>query len=154
MARILRAKRFKRGSISFDKIEVKFHIDEKGKPLDIYFNESNESHQLIEEFMLLANKRVAEIIGKRSGSKTPKTFVYRIHDKPDPDKLANFNVFIKRFGYGIQLTTAKTISSSLNSLLDHVKGKKEQNVIETLAIRAMAKAAYSTRNIGHYRLAF
>jgi ribonuclease R len=154
LAVLLRDKRFKRGSIAFDRVEIKFEIDEKGKPLSVYFKEAKDSNKLIEEFMLLANKRVAEIIGKRSGNKAPKTFVYRIHDKPDPDKLANFNVFIKRFGYGIQLTTAKTISSSLNSLLDHVKGKKEQNVIETLAIRAMAKAAYSTRNIGHYGLAF
>jgi ribonuclease R len=154
LAVLLRDKRFKRGSIAFDRVEIKFEIDEKGKPLSVYFKEAKDSNKLIEEFMLLANKRVAEIIGKRGGNKAPKTFVYRIHDKPDPDKLANFNLFIKKFGYGIQMATSKTISSSLNSLLDHVKGKKEQNVIETLAIRTMAKAAYSTRNIGHYGLAF
>lgn len=154
LAVLLRDKRFKRGSIAFDRVEIKFEIDEKGKPLSVYFKEAKDSNKLIEEFMLLANKRVAETIGKRSGNKAPKTFVYRIHDKPDPDKLANFNLFIKKFGYGIQMATSKTISSSLNSLLDHVKGKKEQNVIETLAIRTMAKAAYSTRNIGHYGLAF
>ena len=136
------------------RVEIKFEIDEKGKPLSVYFKEAKDSNQLIEEFMLLANKRVAEFVGKRDAAKNPKTFVYRIHDKPDPDKLSNFNAFIKRFGYGIQLTTAKTISTSLNSLLNNVKGKKEQNLIETLAIRAMAKAAYSTRNIGHYGLSF
>lgn len=150
----LREKRFKKGSIAFDRVEIKFNIDEKGKPLSVYFKEAKEANKLIEEFMLLANKRVAEFVGKKEGSKTPKTFVYRIHDKPDPDKLSNFNSFIQRFGYGIQMTTAKTISSSLNNLLNNVKGKKEQNLVETLAIRTMAKAAYSTRNIGHYGLSF
>jgi ribonuclease R len=154
LANLLREKRFKRGAIAFERVEVKFDIDENGKPLSVYFKEAKDSNRLIEEFMLLANKHVAEFVGKHSGSKTPRTFVYRIHDKPDPDKLSNFNAFIKRFGYGIQLTTTKTISTSLNSLLNNVKGKKEQNLIETLAIRAMAKAAYSTRNIGHYGLAF
>jgi ribonuclease R len=104
--------------------------------------------------MLLANKRVAEFVGKAGENKTPKTFVYRIHDKPDPDKLSTFNTFIQRFGYGIQLTTSRAISSSLNNLLKNVRGKKEQNLVETLAIRTMAKAAYSTRNIGHYGLSF
>jgi ribonuclease R len=103
---------------------------------------------------LLANKKVAEFIGKPADRKNSKTFVYRIHDKPDPDKLEAFNSFIHRFGYGIKLTSSNAISSSMNQLLDHVKGKKEQNVVETLAIRTMAKAAYSTRNIGHYGLAF
>lgn len=150
----LREKRFKKGSIAFERVEIKFNIDEKGKPLSVYFKEAKESNQLIEEFMLLANKRVAEFVGKKGEGKTEKTFVYRIHDKPDPDKLSNFNTFIQRFGYGIQMTTAKTISSSLNNLLNNVKGKKEQNLVETLAIRTMAKAAYSTRNIGHYGLSF
>ena len=150
----LREKRFRKGSVAFERVEIKFEIDEKGKPLSVYFKEAKDSNRLIEEFMLLANKRVAELIGKRSGSKISKTFVYRIHDKPDPDKLSGFNSFIKRFGYGIQLTTPKTISSSLNNLLNNVRGKKEQNLVETLAIRAMAKAEYSTRNIGHYGLAF
>ena len=139
---------------NLDRFELKFEIDEKGKPLSVYFKESKDSNKLIEEFMLLANKRVAEFVGKKRGNKTPKTFVYRIHDKPDPDKLANFNTFIQRFGYGIQLTTSRAISSSLNNLLNNVKGKKEQNLVETLAIRTMAKAAYSTRNIGHYGLSF
>lgn len=150
----LRDKRFKNGSIAFERVEIKFEIDDKGKPLSVYFKEAKESNKLIEEFMLLANKRVAEFVGKTGEHKAPKTFVYRIHDKPDPDKLVNFNTFIKRFGYGIQLTTPKGISQSLNNLLDKVKGRKEQNLVETLAIRTMAKAAYSTRNIGHYGLSF
>lgn len=150
----LRDKRFKSGSIAFDRIEMKFEIDEKGKPLSVYFKEAKESNKLIEEFMLLANKRVAERIGNVGDPKKAKTFVYRIHDKPDPDKLVSFNTFIKRFGYGIQLSTPKAIANSLNSLLNHVKGRSEQNVVETLAIRSMAKAEYSTRNIGHYGLAF
>lgn len=150
----LRDDRFKKGSIGFDRVEIKFKIDEKGKPLSVYFKEAKEANKLIEEFMLLANQKVAEFIGKPKGRKRPKTFVYRIHDKPDPDKLESFNSFIHRFGYGIQLTSANAISNSMNQLLDHVKGKKEQNVVETLAIRTMAKAAYSTRNIGHYGLSF
>lgn len=154
LAKKMRAERFKKGSIAFDRVEIKFNIDDNGKPLSVYFKEAKESNQLIEEFMLLANKRVAQFVGKKGKGRTPKTFVYRIHDKPDPDKLSNFNTFIQRFGYGIQMTTAKTISSSLNNLLKNVKGKKEQNLVETLAIRTMAKAAYSTRNIGHYGLSF
>ncbi|RIH64603.1 ribonuclease R [Mariniphaga sediminis] len=154
LAKKLRSDRFKKGSIAFERVEIKFNIDENGKPLSVYFKEAKESNLLIEEFMLLANKKVAEFIGKPRGRKKPKTFVYRIHDKPDPDKLESFNSFISRFGYGIQLQSAKTISSSMNNLLDHVKGKKEQNVVETLAIRTMAKAEYSTRNIGHYGLSF
>lgn len=150
----LREERFSNGAIAFDRIEMKFEIDEKGNPLSVYFKEAKDSNRLIEEFMLLANKKVAEFIGKVPSNKTPKTFVYRIHDKPDPDKLLNFNSFIQRFGRSIQLTTPKAISNSLNKLLNEVKGKKEQNVIETLAVRAMAKAVYSTRNIGHYGLCF
>ncbi len=154
LAKLLRDQRFKKGSIAFDRFELKFNIDESGKPLSVYFKEAKDSNKLIEEFMLLANKQVAEFIGKKSGNKTPKTFVYRIHDKPDPEKLESLNSFIQRFGYGLQLTTPKLITSSLNNLLSNVKGKKEQNVVETLAIRTMAKAAYSTRNIGHYGLSF
>ncbi len=150
----LREARFKKGSIAFERVEVKFEIDEKGKPLSVYFKEAKESNQLVEEFMLLANKRVAEFIGKTESHKTPRTFVYRIHDKPDPDKLMNFNHFIHKFGYGLQLGTPGQISKSMNLLMNNVKGKNEQNVIETLAIRTMAKAVYSTRNIGHYGLSF
>ena len=154
LAQKLRGKRFKDGSIAFDRIEVKFEIDDKGKPLSVFFKESKDSNKLIEEFMLLANKKVAEFIGKVEGNKQARTFVYRIHDKPDPEKLENFNHFIKRFGYGILTTTPRVISKSLNSLMNNIKGKSEQNVIETLAIRSMAKAVYSTRNIGHYGLGF
>jgi ribonuclease R len=150
----LREARFKNGSIAFERIEVKFNLDENGKPLSVYFKEAKESNQLVEEFMLLANKRVAEFIGKPEDHKAPKTFVYRIHDKPDPDKLLNFNHFIHKFGYVMQLGTPGQISKSMNSLMNNVKGKTEQNVIETLAIRTMAKAVYSTRNIGHYGLSF
>ena len=150
----LRESRFKKGSIAFERVEVKFNLDENGKPLSVYFKEAKESNQLVEEFMLLANKRVAEFIGNPEDHKTPKTFVYRIHDKPDPDKLMNFNHFIHKFGYGLQLGTPGQISKSMNLLMTNVKGKNEQNVIETLAIRTMAKAVYSTRNIGHYGLSF
>ena len=154
LAEKLREQRFGDGSIAFERIEIKFNISDDGKPLSVYFKEAKESNKLIEEFMLLANKKVAEFIGKVPEKKTPKTFVYRIHDKPDPDKLVSFNTFIQRFGHGIQLTTPRAISTSLNKLLKDVQGKSEQNVVETLAIRSMAKAEYSTRNIGHYGLSF
>ncbi len=150
----LRQERFKKGSIAFERVEIKFNIDENGKPLSVFFKESKDANKLIEEFMLLANKHVAEFIGKAGKRKNTKTFVYRIHDKPDAEKLENFNSFISRFGYGIQLTSPNAISSSMNNLLQNVKGKNEQNVVETLAIRTMAKAEYSTRNIGHYGLSF
>lgn len=154
LAKELRADRFDNGSIGFERTEVKFHLDELGKPTGVYFKESKDANKLIEEFMLLANKRVAEFIGKQAGGKKPKTFVYRIHDKPDPERLDNFNRFIQRFGYGIQTNSAKSIALSMNKLLGSVDGKSEQNVIETLAIRTMAKAEYSTHNIGHYGLHF
>jgi ribonuclease R len=154
LAQKLREERFKQGSIGFERVEIKFNIDENGKPLSVYFKESKDANKLIEEFMLLANKKVAEFVGKPKQRKNSKTFVYRIHDKPDPEKLESFNSFIHRFGYNIKLTSANAISNSMNQLLNHVKGKKEQNVVETLAIRTMAKAAYSTRNIGHYGLGF
>ncbi|HAX97069.1 MAG TPA: ribonuclease R [Prolixibacteraceae bacterium] len=150
----LRERRFKEGAIAFDRVEIKFEIDEKGKPISVYFKESKDAHKLIEEFMLLANKKVAETIGKVKGKQPAKTFVYRIHDRPDIEKLENFNNFIHKFGLGIQLVTPRAIAASMNNLLTNIKGKKEQNIVEMLAIRAMAKAAYSTRNIGHYGLAF
>ncbi|WP_299578567.1 ribonuclease R [uncultured Sunxiuqinia sp.] len=151
----LRNSRFKHGSLAFDRVEVKFEIEEEtGKPLSVYFKESKESNKLIEEFMLLANQKVAEFIGKAKGKRPAKTFVYRIHDRPDPEKLENFNHFIQKFGYGIQTTSSRAIAKSMNNLMNNVKGKNEQNVIETLAIRSMAKAVYSTRNIGHYGLGF
>ncbi|MFY9151583.1 MAG: ribonuclease R [Prolixibacteraceae bacterium] len=150
----LRTARFKKGSLGFERIEVKFNIDENGKPLSVYFKEAKESNQLVEEFMLLANKRVAEFIGNPPDKKSARTFVYRIHDKPDPEKLMNFNHFIHKFGYVLQLGTPGQISKSMNQLMVNVRGKNEQNVVESLAIRTMAKAAYSTRNIGHYGLSF
>lgn len=154
LAKKMRAKRFEGGSIDFDRVEVKIIVDEAGKPVSVFFKESKDSNKLIEEFMLLANKKVAELIGKPGARKKEKTFVYRIHDKPDPEKLEKFNHFIKRFGYGIMTNSPATVSASMNQLITNVNGKKEQNVIETLAIRTMAKAEYSTRNIGHYGLGF
>lgn len=154
LAQKLRARRFKNGAISFERVEVKFNIDEKGKPLGVYFKEQKEANQLIEEFMLLANKKVAEFIGKVKKGQKAKTFVYRIHDKPDPEKLERFSKFIQRFGYSINTSGQKNITTSINNLLDEVQGKKEQNVIETLAVRSMAKAVYSTKNLGHYGLSF
>ena len=159
LAKIMRTKRFAKGAIAFDRVEVRFEIDEKGKPLSVYFKEAKESNMLIEEFMLLANKTVAAHIGKPKSAKgaksKPKTFVYRVHDVPNPDKLENFSTFIKRFGYKLK-TTGKNeaVSAAINNLLDQVVGKREQNLIETLAIRSMAKATYTTENIGHYGLAF
>ena len=154
LAKILRTERFKKGAIGFERCEVKFKIDEAGKPLSVYTKEMHDSNKLIEEFMLLANRKVAEKIGKTAAQKVAKTFVYRIHDRPDTEKLTAFANFIRRFGYKIKLTSASAISHSLNTLLDEVHGKKEQNVIEHLAVRSMAKAIYSTKNIGHYGLAF
>ena len=155
LAKILREKRFRSGAIAFDREEVRFEIDEKGKPLSVYFKVQKDSNKLIEEFMLLANKTVATHIGKPGKGQKAKTFVYRIHDTPDPEKLENFSAFIRKFGYNLKSTGKKTqISSAINKLLDDVMGKKEQNLIETLAVRSMAKAIYSTQNIGHYGLAF
>ncbi|TVR69209.1 MAG: ribonuclease R [Marinilabiliales bacterium] len=165
----LRAERFKTGAIAFEKTEVKFNLDEKGKPLGVFFKEMAAANHLIEEFMLLANKRVAEFAGglepageqhedKQTAGKTKKkkgrTFVYRIHDKPQSEKLATFSKFVRKFGYSIKTGSNRAISSSLNNMLEKVRGKKEQNLIETLAIRSMAKAVYSTKNIGHYGLSF
>ncbi len=154
LAQILRHKRYENGSIAFEKLEIKFNIDEFGKPLSVFYKEHKESNQLIEEFMLLANKRVAEFIGKPKEGKDIKTFVYRVHDQPNQEKLESFNKFVKKFGYNIRMSSKKNISESMNKLLEDVRGKKEQNLIETLAVRAMAKAEYSTINIGHYGLSF
>jgi len=155
LAKNLRKKRFENGAINFDRVEVKFEIDENGKPLSVKFKEAKDSNKLVEEFMLLANKMVAESIGKKPKGQKPKTFVYRIHDLPNPEKMETFAEFIRRFGYKLKDKGAKNeISKSINHLLDEVQGKKEQNLIETVAIRAMAKAVYSTLNIGHYGLAF
>ncbi len=156
LAKILRKRRFTDGAIAFERTEVRFEIDEKGKPLSVYFKEAKESNKLIEEFMLLANRTVAMHIGMQKEKKSkPKTFVYRVHDVPDPDKLTNLSQFISRFGYKLKTTGKNTeVSSAINRLLDQVQGKKEQNLIETIAIRSMAKAIYTTINAGHYGLAF
>ena len=155
LAQFLREKRMAEGSIDFDRTEVKFEIDENGKPTNVYFKESKEANKLIEEFMLLANRTVAEHIGKVPKNRKPKVFPYRIHDLPDPDKLDNLNQFIARFGYKIRMGGNKMeVSRSLNRMLNEVKGKKEQNLVETVSIRTMQKAHYSIYNIGHYGLGF
>ena len=155
LAKKLRERRFKSGAINFDRYEVKFEIDEQGKPVRVYFKVSKDANKLIEEFMLLANRTVAEFVGRPPKGKTKKTFVYRIHELPDPDKMENFASFIRRFGYKLKTDGTKTdVSKGINSLLDNVQGKPEENLIETVAIRAMQKARYSTENIGHYGLAF
>ncbi|MBP3832481.1 MAG: ribonuclease R [Bacteroidaceae bacterium] len=155
MAKKLRERRFKNGAVNFDRVEVKFNIDENGKPLSVYFKESKDANKLIEEFMLLANRTVAEKIGKVGKDKKAKTFVYRVHDLPDPEKLDNLSQFISRFGYKLRTSGSKNdITKSLNKLLNDVRGKKEENLIETISVRAMMKAYYSTNNIGHYGLAF
>jgi ribonuclease R len=151
LAQQMRTRRFSAGAFAFEKIEVKFELDEAGKPLGIKFREMGTANQLIEEFMLLANKRVAEYIGKKLKG---KTFVYRIHDRPDPEKISNFSHFITRFGYKLIDDEKISLAKAMNKLLQSVEGKKEQNIIETLALRSMAKAVYSTDNIGHYGLGF
>ncbi|MDV6167745.1 ribonuclease R [Flavobacterium sp. DG1-102-2] len=149
LAKILRRKRMANGAISFDKVEVKFHLNEEAEPTGVYFKVAKDANHLIEEFMLLANRKVAEFIGKQD-----KTFVYRIHDEPDEDKLMNLQGVISKFGYSINFRDKSSVSKSLNNLLTEVQGKKEQNLVDTLAIRTMSKAKYSTHNIGHYGLAF
>ncbi len=149
LAKILRKKRMQNGAISFDKVEVKFNLNEEGEPEGVYFKISKDANHLIEEFMLLANRKVAEYIGKQK-----KTFVYRIHDEPNEDKLIAMQTVIAKFGYKIDFRNKGDIAKSLNSLMEEVNGKKEQNLIDTLAIRSMSKAKYSTDNIGHYGLAF
>ena len=149
LAKIMRERRMDNGAISFDKIEVKFNLDAEGEPVGIFFKEGKDANKLIEEFMLLANRKVAAFIGKKK-----KTFVYRIHDKPDSDKLNALLDIIKPFGHTMDLRDRKSTTASLNKLLEDVKGKPEQNLVDTLAIRTMSKAIYSTDNIGHYGLAF
>jgi len=162
LAKRLRAERFKNGAVKFDREELHFDVDEKGKPVRCYFKKSKDANKLIEEFMLLANRTVAESIGavRKSGKtgkpgKAAKTFVYRIHDQPDPVKLEKLREFVVKFGYKMKTSGTKGgITKSLNSLMDEVQGHKEQNLVETVALRAMMKAKYSTHNIGHYGLAF
>lgn len=149
LAKILRQKRMANGAILFDKVEVKFNLNEQAEPVGVFFKISKDANHLIEEFMLLANRKVAEFIGKQK-----KTFVYRIHDEPNEDKLINLQTVISKFGYKINFKSKQDISKSLNNLLNEVNGKKEQNLVDTLTIRSMSKAVYSTENIGHYGLAF
>ncbi|PVW15172.1 ribonuclease R [Marixanthomonas spongiae] len=151
MAKILRTKRMRQGAISFDKVEVKFKLDENNEPEGVYFKESKDANKLIEEFMLLANRNVAEFIGKQ---KPEKTFVYRVHAEPDDEKIAALERIIKRFGYKLDTRDPKKTANSINKLLKDVVGKKEQNLVDVLAIRTMSKAVYTTNNIGHYGLAF
>ena len=151
LAKIMRLKRMQQGAISFDKVEVRFNLDQNNEPQSVYFKEAKDANKLIEEFMLLANRKVAEFIGKQ---KPKKTFIYRIHDDPNEDKLIALNGIISRFGHKLDFKDKKSISASLNQLLEDVKGQKEQNLVDTLAIRSMSKAIYTTDNIGHYGLAF
>lgn len=154
LAKTLRKKRMKAGAISFDRIEVRFHLDEHLDPTGVYFKEAKDSNKLIEEFMLLANRKVAEFIGKGRSGPTNKTFIYRIHDEPDVEKLAALQNMVFKFGYKMNTQTRESTTESLNKLLKDVHGTPEANMVETLAIRSMSKAAYTTMNIGHYGLAF
>lgn len=155
LAKQLRARRFEHGSINFDRSEVRFDIDDKGKPIGVYFKVAKDANKLVEEFMLLANRTVAESVGKQPKNKKPKTLPYRVHDLPDQDKLINLSEFIVKFGYKLKPTGSKEeVAKGLNRLLTDIQGKKEQNLIETVSLRAMMKARYSTHNIGHYGLAF
>jgi len=150
----LREERFRKGAINFETQEVRFKLDEKGKPVSIYIREMKEANKLIEDFMLLANRKVAERIGKKVNGSDPKTFVYRVHDTPTPEKLETFTQFIGRLGYKLSFTSQKALAHSFNKLFTEIKGTGAENVIETVAIRTMAKAFYSITNIGHYGLAF
>ncbi|MBQ7463094.1 MAG: RNB domain-containing ribonuclease [Bacteroidaceae bacterium] len=155
MAKILRQKRFAAGAVDFDRCEVRFNIDKDGHPTGVYFKVAKDANKLIEEFMLLANRTVAESIGKVPKNVKPKVLPYRIHENPDPQKLLNLADFVKKFGHKLKTTGNRNeISRNLNRLLDDVKGKREQNVIEMITLRAMMKAKYSTYNCGHYGLAF
>jgi len=156
LAQKMRQERFSHGAITFDKVEVKFRLDEKGMPVDVYLKENKDSNKLIEEFMLLANKKVAAFVGKKLSEEkgAEQTFVYRIHDKPVPEKIENLSLFAAKFGHKIKSNSEKGFAESLNQLMKDIKGTREENVLEQLAIRTMAKAVYTTQNIGHYGLAF
>ena len=154
LAKILRKKRMKQGAISFDRVEVKFNLNENSDPIGVFFKTSKDANKLIEEFMLLANKKVSEFIGKKGNKPSNKTFIYRVHDEPDIEKLASLQNIVSKFGYQINTDTRESTTESLNQLLSDVQGKAESNMIETLAIRSMSKAVYTTQNIGHYGLAF
>tara|TARA_R110002012_G_scaffold283090_2_gene473205 strand:- start:155703 stop:157919 length:2217 start_codon:yes stop_codon:yes gene_type:complete len=148
-AKKMRSKRMQSGAISFDKVEVKFNLDQDANPVGVFFKTSKDANKMIEEFMLLANRKVSEFVGKQK-----KTFIYRVHDEPDDSKLAALQNVVGRFGYKLNFKDKKSVSSSLNNLLSEVVGKKEQNLVDTLTIRTMSKAEYTTHNIGHYGLAF
>ena len=155
LAMALRKQRFAHGAIDFDRQEMKFVIDEKGRPISVYTKESKEANKLIEEFMLLANRTVAETIGRVPKNRTPKPFVYRVHDNPDPEKMATLSEFVHRLGLKLKATgTRSEITDSINQLLTQVHNTPKENLISTLTIRTMAKAVYTTENIGHYGLAF
>ena len=155
LAKILRRERIRNGAITFDRSEVRFNLDENSEPIGVYFKVSKDSNHLIEEFMLLANRKVSEFISlNRRGEPTGNTFIYRIHDDPDPTKLEALRDFVSTFGYKMDLANSKKVADSLNQLLHDVKGKGEENMIETLAMRSMSKAVYSTNPIGHYGLGF
>lgn len=155
LAQALRKERYDNGSVEFDRAEVRFDIDETGHPVSVYFKESKEANKLIEEFMLLANKTVAAAIGKPAGHKKPKAFVYRIHDMPDPGKLADLSKIARTFGFKVKdQGSSREVNRSINRMLADVKGRGEENFLSTLAIRSMAKAIYSTTNVGHYGLGF
>ncbi|GIS21485.1 MAG: hypothetical protein CM15mP121_3370 [Bacteroidota bacterium] len=150
IAKETRKKREQKGSINFNKKEVYFKLNEKKEPVGVYTKESKDANKLIEEFMLIANKKVAELFSEIKKQK----YIYRVHDLPDIEKLKSLKHIVKSFGYTLDLTSSKGISKSLNKLLDQIRGKEEQNLIESLALRSMSKAEYSTNNIGHYGLAF
>jgi len=151
LAKIMRGQRMRSGAISFDKVEVKFELDQDANPIGVFFKTSKDANKLIEEFMLLANRKVSEFVGKQ---KPEKTFVYRVHDEPNEEKLMALQGVVSKFGHKLNFNNKEGIASSLNKLLSDVQGKKEQNLVDTLAIRTMSKAEYTTKNIGHYGLAF
>lgn len=154
LAKIMRDKRIKNGAITFDRSEVRFNLNEKSEPIGVYFKISKDSNHLIEEFMLLANRKVSEFVSLKKGQPNNNTFIYRVHDDPDPAKLEALRDFVSTFGYKMDLANTKKVAESLNNLLQNVKGKGEENMIETLAMRSMSKAVYSTEPIGHYGLGF
>jgi len=154
LAKKMRKKRLNAGAITFDKVEVKFQLDEEANPLGVFFKKSKDANKLIEEFMLLANRKVSEFVSKKGGKDNKNTFIYRVHDEPNIDKLTALQGIVHKFGYQIDIQSRKSTSDSMNQLLKDVQGKGESNMIETLAIRSMSKAEYTTQNIGHYGLAF
>lgn len=156
LAQQMRARRFKQGAISFERAEFKFILDQNGKPLGVYTKEQQEANQMIEEFMLLANRRVAEFCSCRveGGKRSPRSMVYRVHEEPNEEKLSRFRDFISRFGYVFKPNKGRSVAKAMNKLMAEVKGRAEENAVSALAVRSMAKAFYTTDNVGHYGLAF